>query len=92
MQYRLRRGQTLANSGTHWDVVRQDRVLDDLRPRYPDFFEVVLDPERSDEPPVLPLRDDLEHRPVDRRNFDTLNALAIGYFELNRYAGNAASI
>ncbi len=73
----------LANSGTHWDVVGRDRVLDDLRPRYPDYFEVVLDPGRSDEPPVRHLRDDLEHRPVDRRNFDALNALAIGYFELN---------
>ncbi len=73
----------LANSGTHWDVVGRDRVLDDLRPRYPDYFEVVLDPGHSDEPPVRHLRDDLEHRPVDRRNFDALNALAIGYFELN---------
>ena len=73
----------LANSGTHWDVVGQDRVLDDLRPRYPDYFEVVLDPGHSNEPPVRHLRDDLEHRPVDRRNFDALNALAIGYFELN---------
>jgi hypothetical protein len=73
----------LAESGTHWDVVGQDRVLDDLRPRYPEFFEVILDPARSDEPPLLQLRDDLEHRPVDRRNFDALNALAIGYFEIN---------
>jgi len=73
----------LANSGTHWDIVDGDRVLADLRPRYPEFFAVVLDPARSDEPPVLRLRDDLEHVPVDRRNFDALNALAIGYFELN---------
>ncbi len=73
----------LANSGTQWHVVARDRVLDDLRLRYPDYFEVVLDPGRSDEPPVLALRDDLEHRPVSRRNFDALNALAIGYFELN---------
>ena len=73
----------LANSGSHWDVVGKDRVLEDLRPRYPDFFEVILDPERSDEPPVRQLRDALEQRPVDRRNFDALNALAIGYFEIN---------
>lgn len=79
----------LADSGTHWDVVRGDRVLEDLRPRYPDFFEVVLDPTRSDEPPVRRLRDDLEQRPVDRRNFDALNAIAIGYFELN-YRSEAA--
>lgn len=73
----------LADSGTHWDVVGRDRVLEDLRARYPDFFEVVLDPGRSDEPPVLRLRDDLERQPVDRRNFDALNTIAIGYFELN---------
>jgi len=79
----------LADSGTHWDVVGRDRVLEDLRPRYPDFFEVVLDPTRSDEPPVLRLREDLEHTPVDRRNFEALNAIAIGYFELN-YRSEAA--
>ena len=79
----------LADSGTHWDVVRGDRVLDELLPRYPDFFAVVLDPARSEEPPVLQLREELEHRPVDRRNFDALNALAIGYFELN-YRSEAA--
>jgi hypothetical protein len=73
----------LANSGTHWDVVGDDHVVEDLLPRYPDYFAVVLDPERSDDPPVRRLRDDLEHRPTDRRNFDALNALAIGYFELN---------
>lgn len=79
----------LAHSGTHWDVVGGDRVLEELRPRYPDFFEVVLDPTRSDEPPVRRLRDDLEQRPVDRRNFDALNTIAIGYFELN-YRSEAA--
>lgn len=79
----------LAESGTHWDVVRGDRVLEDLLPRYPDFFAVVLDPGRSEEPPVLRLREDLERRPTDRRNFDALNALAIGYFELN-YRSEAA--
>jgi hypothetical protein len=73
----------LADSGTHWDTAGSDRVLEDLRPRYPDFFSVVLDPARGDEPPLRRLRADLEHRPVDRRNFDALNALAIGYFELN---------
>jgi hypothetical protein len=73
----------LANSGTHWDVVGEDRVLDDLRPRYPEFFAVVLDPKRGDDPPVLLLRDDIERQPVDRKNFDALNALAIGYFEIN---------
>jgi hypothetical protein len=79
----------LARSGTHWDVVGEDRVLEDLRPRYPDFFVVVLDPSRSHEPDLRPLRDDLEHEPVDRRNYDALNAVAIAYFELN-YRGEAA--
>lgn len=77
MRYRL------ARSGTHWDVVDGDPVVEDLLPRYPDYFAVLLDPARTHEPPVRALRDDLEHRPVDRRNFDALNALAIGYFELN---------
>lgn len=79
----------LAGSGTHWDVVGEDRVLEDLRPRHPGFFEVVLDPTRSDEPPVLRLRNHLEKQPVDRRNFDALNTIAIGYFELN-YRSEAA--
>ena len=77
MRYRL------MDSGSHWDVVGHDRVLEDLRPRYPDFFAVVLDPKNRAEPPVRRLRDDLEQRPVDRHNFDALNATAIGYFELN---------
>jgi hypothetical protein len=58
-------------------------VLEDVRPRYPAFFEVVLDPARSDEPDLLALREDLEHAPVDRRNYDALNAVAIAYFEIN---------
>ena len=73
----------LAESGTHWDVAGSDLVLADLRPRYPEFFAVILDPARSDEPPLRTLRDDLERQPADRRNFDALNALAIGYFEIN---------
>lgn len=77
MRYRL------AESGTHWDRVGSDRVLEDVQPRYPEFFAVVLDPTRGDDPPLRRLRDDLEQRPVDRRSYDALNALAIGYFELN---------
>jgi hypothetical protein len=77
MRYRL------ARSGAHWDVVAGDRVLDDLRPRYPEFFELVLDPSKTQEPNLLRLRDDLEHLPVERRNFDALNSIAIAYFELN---------
>ena len=73
----------LAGSGTHWDVVGRDRVLDDLLPRYPGFFAVVLDPGRSDEPSLRRLRDDLESRPVTRENYDALNAVAVAYFEMN---------
>jgi hypothetical protein len=73
----------LAGSGSHWDVAGEDRVVEDLLPRYPDFFAVVLDPNESREPDLRPLRDDLERAEVDRRNFDALNAVAIAYFELN---------
>lgn len=82
-QYRL------SGSGDHWDVSGEDRVFDDLKERYPSFFDVVLDPNRSDEPPTRRIRRDLEHVPVDRRNYDALNAIAIGYFELN-YRGEAS--
>jgi hypothetical protein len=73
----------LAHSGAHWDVVGDDRVVEDLRPRYPEFFAVILDPERHDEAGLRKVRDDLEHEPTDRRNFDALNAVAIAYFEIN---------
>ena len=73
----------LAHSGTHWDVVGRDYVLADLATRYPEFFELILDPARGDDPDLLELRDDLERKPVSRRNYDALNSLAIGYFEIN---------
>jgi hypothetical protein len=73
----------LTRSGTAWDVAGEDRVLEDVQPRYPAFFEIVLDPARSDEPDLLAVREDLEHVPVDRRNYDALNAVAIAYFEIN---------
>lgn len=73
----------LAGSGAHWDVVGADRVVEDLVPRYPVLFEVILDPEETREPDLRPLRDDLERSPVDRRSFDALNAIAVAYFELN---------
>jgi hypothetical protein len=73
----------LAGSGSHWDVVGDDRVFDDLRPRHPEFFAIILDPRRSHLPDVRALRDDLEREPVDRRNFDALNSVAIAYFESN---------
>lgn len=73
----------LSGSGTHWSVSKEDRILDDLRPRYPEYFETLLDPAAHHDLDLRALRDDLEHRPVDRRNYDALNAVAIGYFELN---------
>ena len=77
MRYRL------TGSGSTWDVAGDDAVLEDVRPRYPGLFEVVLDPSRSDDPDLLAVREDLEHVPVDRRNYDALNAVAIAYFEIN---------
>ena len=73
----------LAGSGDHWDVAGEDRVFDDLRPRYETFFAVVLDLNITRMPDVLGVRDDLERTPVDRRNYDALNAVAIAYFEIN---------
>lgn len=77
MRYRL------TGSGSTWDVAGGDAVFEDVRPRYPELFEVVLDPSRSDDPDLLGVREDLEHVPVDRRNYDALNAVAIAYFEIN---------
>ncbi len=78
LRYRLREG------GERWDVSGRDRVLEDLAPRYPDLFEVVLNGDRSEDPPTGNLRDDLEKRPVDRANYDALNAVAVAYFEMNQ--------
>jgi hypothetical protein len=76
----------LTSSGEHWDVVGDDRVFDDLLPRYTPFFDVILDPANTRMPDIRPVRDDLERTPVDRRNFDALNAVAIAYFEINHRA------
>jgi hypothetical protein len=73
----------LTGSGTHWDESGRDRIVEDLLPRYPEFFAVILDPSDSREPDLRGIRDDLERDTVDRRNFDALNAIAVGYFELN---------
>ncbi len=73
----------LTGSGSHWDRVGEDRVLDDLLPRYPNYFAHILDPKRGDEDDLYELREDLERQPADRRNYDALNAVAIGYFEIN---------
>jgi hypothetical protein len=76
----------LADSGGRWDGTPNDPVLDDLRDRYAGYFAVILDPASVEEPDLRPLRDDLERQPVDRRNYDALNAIAIGYFEMNARA------
>ena len=76
----------LASCGGDWSAAGGDAVLDDLRPRYPEYFAVVLGTDTQSELDLRPLRDDLERAPVDRRNYDALNAVAIGYFELNHRA------
>lgn len=73
----------LAHGGTHWDESGRDRIVEDLLPRYPEFFAVILDPSDTREPDLRELRDDLERDAADRRSFDALNAIAVGYFELN---------
>jgi hypothetical protein len=73
----------LSTSGDHWDVSGPDRVFEDLQPRYAEFFDVILDPTKARLPDLRPLREDLERSPVDRRNYDALNAVAIAYYETN---------
>jgi hypothetical protein len=79
----------LSHSGDHWDVVSGREFIPELQARYPEYFEVILDPTDTREPDLRPLRDDLERNPADSRNFDALHAVAVGYFELN-YRGNAS--
>ncbi len=76
----------LAGSGSQWETVGEVRILEDLRQRYPAFFEAVLDQSADHKLDLRPLRDDLELEPVDRHNYDALNAIAIAYFELNARA------
>jgi hypothetical protein len=76
----------LAGGGTDWRQVGNDHVLADLQPRYSEFFAVVLDPQRSEEPDIRPIRADLERAGSGRARFDALNAVAIAYFELNARA------
>jgi hypothetical protein len=75
----------LAESGAEWRSSGNDEVLADLEPRYPAFFAVVLDPGRTQDLDILPLRQDLEEG-TGRAPFDALNAVAIAYFELNSRA------
>ena len=62
-----------------------DPLLSELQAKYPDFFAVVLDPRRTEEPPILELREDLEEG-EGRERYDALNAVAIAYLELNARA------
>ena len=62
-----------------------DPLLRELQAKYPDFFAVVLDPRRTQEPDILEVREDLEEG-RGRERYDALNAVAIAYFELNARA------
>ncbi len=79
----------LGHSGDHWDTVSGREFIPELQGRYPEYFEVILDPADTREPDLRPLRDDLERNPTDLRSYDALHALAVGYFELN-YRGNSS--
>ncbi len=61
-------------------------VQEELESRYPELFEVVLDPSSTRDPNLRPLRADLERQPVSRANYDALNAAALGYFAFNERA------
>jgi hypothetical protein len=76
----------LSGGGLEWKVVGDDHVLDEVRALYPDFFSHVFDSEKAEDFDLRPLREDLEHEPVDKRNYDALNAVAIAYFEINARA------
>jgi cellulose biosynthesis protein BcsQ len=76
-------GYRLTRSGTHWEVAEGERLLDRLRARYRDYFEVVFDPVTNRAPDMRPLLEDLGRTPVDKRNFEALNAIAIGFFEIS---------
>jgi hypothetical protein len=73
----------LAGTGSHWDRAGGRPIAEELGEIYPDYFAIILDPSSTREPDLRPLRDDLEARPTQRRSYDALNAIAIGYFELN---------
>ncbi len=73
----------LVDSGAHWEIADGKLLLEDLKRRYRDYFELIFDPVTNRVPELKDLRADLEHRPTDRRNFDALNAIAIGFFEIS---------
>jgi hypothetical protein len=79
-------GYRFADSGSHWTGGDAPEI-DDLMQRYPFYFAIILDPASTQDPNLQPLRHDIERDPVDTFNFDALNAVAVGYFELNYRAG-----
>ena len=79
LRYRLAGGAGEADDG--WDPRGDRPPPGDLALLYPEFFEAVWDPRSAGDPNLLPVRDDLERAPVDRRNYDALNAVAAGYFQ-----------
>ena len=60
-----------------------ETLFGELEPRYREFFVAALDPAGRCEPVHETLRADLEREPVDRRCFDSLNALALAYFRMH---------
>jgi cellulose biosynthesis protein BcsQ len=59
------------------------RILHQLKTRYRDFFAMILDPVTNCVPDMKELQTDLERYPVDQRNFDAVNAIALGFFEIS---------
>jgi len=59
------------------------RLLDQLKTRYRDFFAMILDPVTSCVPDMKDLQADLERHPADPRSFDAVNAIALGFFEIS---------
>jgi cellulose biosynthesis protein BcsQ len=59
------------------------RLLDQLKTRYREFFAMILDPITNCVPDMKELQADLERHPVDQHNFDAINAIALGFFEIS---------
>ena len=76
----------LSAATDRWDVIGSDAVLEDLAPRYPEFYAALFESGKSVERPAHDLRQDLERSPVTRSNYDALNSIAIAYFEINHRA------
>src|SRR5262249_31086767 len=75
-------GYRLAAGGVQLEEDGQ-RLLHELKARYRDFFAMILDPVTNCVPDMKELQLDLERHPVDQRNFDAVNAIALGFFEIS---------